>query len=62
MAAAAYGVNHAMQGSPILWRLTLTVITGAVTYAAVLMLVWRDRVSRLVALASRGLSPVEQGS
>ena len=36
--------------------------TGAVTYAAVLILVWRDRVSRYIALASRGLSPVEQAS
>ena len=62
MAAAAYGVSQAMQGSPILWRLTLTVMSGAVTYAAVLMLVWRDRVSRYIALASRGLNPVQQSS
>jgi O-antigen/teichoic acid export membrane protein len=62
MAAAAYGVNYAMQESPVLWRLSLTVITGAVTYVAVLMLVWRDRISRYIALASRGLSPAEQGS
>jgi hypothetical protein len=55
-------VSQAMQGSPILWRLTLTVMSGAVTYAAVLMLVWRDRVSRYIALASRGLNPVQQSS
>lgn len=60
MAAAAYAVNQGTQGAPILWRLTCTVLTGAVTYAAVLLLVWRERVSRYIALATRGLRPVEQ--
>jgi hypothetical protein len=49
-----------MQGAPILWRLTSTILTGVVMYTAVLLLVWRERVSRYIALASRGLSPAEQ--
>ena len=62
MAVAAYGVRQSMHDMPILWRLTLTIITGVVMYAGVLMVLWRDRVHRYFALASRGLSPVQQGS
>ena len=56
MALAVFATQWLSSGFSPLPRLVLTVIAGAATYAAVLLLCFRDRVQRYVGLASRGFA------
>jgi hypothetical protein len=55
MAIVVYALGHALADAPATVRLPLLVSAGAATYTAILLLGWRDRISRYVDLAARGL-------
>jgi O-antigen/teichoic acid export membrane protein len=57
MAIVVYALGLTLADMSATMRLPLLVFAGAATYAAVLLLGWRDRISRYVGLATRGLKP-----
>ncbi len=61
MAIAVYAVQQATADLDTLLRLVLAVATGAATYAAMLLVFFRERVQRYVSLASRGLGSGDGG-
>jgi hypothetical protein len=57
MAIVVYALGQGLASMPAMTRLPLLVSAGAATYAAVLLLGRRDRISRYIGLATRGLTP-----
>jgi O-antigen/teichoic acid export membrane protein len=62
MALAAYSARRFCADTSEVTRLAVTVATGVSSYAAVLMLFYRDRLRRYFALATRALSPGREAS